>query len=34
MSMHRLGLARKFGDEVLAMKDGAIVQGLHRQRVS
>jgi phosphonate transport system ATP-binding protein len=27
MSMHRLGLARKFGDEVLAMKDGAIGKG-------
>lgn len=27
MSMHRMGLARKFGDEVLALQDGAIVRG-------
>lgn len=27
MSMHRIGLARKFGDEVLAMENGAIVEG-------
>jgi ABC-type cobalamin/Fe3+-siderophores transport system ATPase subunit len=27
MSMHRIGLARKFGDEVLAMENGAIVRG-------
>ena len=27
MSMHRIGLARKFGDEVLAMEHGEIVRG-------
>ena len=27
MTMHRIGLARKFGDEVLAMENGAIVEG-------
>jgi len=27
MSMHRLGLARQFGDDVLALKDGEIVPG-------
>lgn len=27
MSMHRVGLARRFGDEVLALEDGAIVRG-------
>jgi phosphonate transport system ATP-binding protein len=27
MSMHRIGLARKFGDDVLAMENGAIVRG-------
>ena len=27
MSMHRIGLARRFGDEVLALEDGAIVRG-------
>jgi phosphonate transport system ATP-binding protein len=27
MSMHRIGLARQFGDEVLAMQDGEIVRG-------
>jgi phosphonate transport system ATP-binding protein len=27
MSMHRIGLARKFGDKVLAMENGAIVNG-------
>ena len=27
MSMHRIGLARRFGDEVLALEDGAIVPG-------
>jgi len=27
MSMHRIGLARKFGDEVLAMENGTIVKG-------
>lgn len=27
MSMHRLGLARQFGDHVLALKDGALVPG-------
>lgn len=27
MSMHRIGLARKFGDEVLALQNGEIVQG-------
>ena len=27
MSMHRIGLARRFGDDVLALADGAIVPG-------
>ena len=27
MSMHRLGLARQFGDDVLALRDGEIVPG-------
>jgi phosphonate transport system ATP-binding protein len=27
MSMHRIGLARRFGDEVLALEGGAIVRG-------
>src|SRR5207342_1352734 len=27
MTMHRMGLARKFGDEVLALRDGVIVRG-------
>jgi phosphonate transport system ATP-binding protein len=27
MSMHRIGLARQFGDEVLALRDGEIVPG-------
>lgn len=27
MSMHRIGLARRFGDEVLALENGAIVRG-------
>ena len=27
MSMHRFGLARRFGDDVLALEDGAIVRG-------
>jgi phosphonate transport system ATP-binding protein len=27
MSMHRIGLARRFGDEVLALEAGAIVRG-------
>src|SRR6185503_8893508 len=27
MSMHRFGLARRFGDDVLIMEDGAIVRG-------
>lgn len=27
MSMHRLGLARQFGDEVVALENGAIVSG-------
>lgn len=27
MSMHRIGLARKFGDDVLAMENGSIVRG-------
>jgi phosphonate transport system ATP-binding protein len=27
MSMHRLGLARQFGDDILALKDGQIVPG-------
>jgi phosphonate transport system ATP-binding protein len=27
MSMHRIGLARKFGDEVLALQNGEIVRG-------
>jgi ABC-type phosphate/phosphonate transport system ATPase subunit len=27
MTMHRVGLARRFGDEVLALEDGAIVPG-------
>jgi ABC-type phosphate/phosphonate transport system ATPase subunit len=27
MSMHRIGLARKFGEEVLALQNGEIVRG-------
>ena len=27
MNMHRIGLARQFGDEVLALRDGEIVPG-------
>jgi ABC-type enterochelin transport system ATPase subunit len=27
MSMHRIGLARQFGDDVLALSNGAIVPG-------
>ncbi len=27
MSMHRIGLARRFGDEVLALEGGTIVRG-------
>ena len=32
MSMHRIGLARQFGDDVLALEEGEIVRGFHRQR--